>query len=117
MTMLWWLLWPLSLVLCGWALYLTKGENNEMLCLSIMAASYSLTWKNRDRTSDSINNSPINTLFEWVIILIAPYVLLGAVLVAHTQQIALWPLESMAFIGLAITWGVSWVFRGLFPHL
>ena len=79
MTIIWWFLWPLSVVLSTWTAYVIWHTNINVIALGLlfvlMNTSYVITWENKKETSDSIDESPIHTLIEWVFILIVPYVI------------------------------------------
>ena len=117
MTIIWWFLWPLSVVLSTWTAYVIWHTNINVVALGLlfvlMNTSYVITWENKKETSDSIDESPIHTLIEWVFILVVPYVICFVALsLTRDNQGAFWPAIGITLAVLAGIWGVLWMLRG-----
>ena len=104
-------------MLSTWTAYVIWHTNINVIALGLlfvlMNTSYVITWENKKETSDSIDESPIHTLIEWVFILIVPYVICFVALsLTRDNQGAFWPAIGITLAVLAGIWGVLWMLRG-----
>lgn len=124
MTFLWVVMWPASMALNIWvfiAFGIEKWSQNIMLYTLLAIISYNLTIGSRAAVSEKLSSTPFITLFDWIVVLLAPYLILIGIVKNH-QHGEDWHIISAAIVlfYLIIAWGLIrgliWVIKGFFSE-
>lgn len=118
MIALWWLLWPVSAVLWGFFAYLYFASNGAMLIfISAFSIYYAfrLMWVEHENVATELLNSPFNTLFIWIILLLTPFIIEVMGLIQYGDKTRNWELLNWVIVGffaaICLIW---WVISGFF---